>query len=357
MSPVNQNTKLQQEFSRKVTNKKVFVRDLTAGTPVNDIFLIRSARQAQAKNGPYWSVLLQDSTGEVEAKIWSPLSMQYQELPSGTFVQIQAQAGTYRDAIQLTIEGLQFVEETDVSLNDFIPGSEMPPELLLEELEDIITEYMNHTPWKNFCRKVLRDETIRQKLLRATGAKAVHHAYVGGLLEHTLGVTKICISLTRLYPDLDRQVLIAAAIFHDLGKAWELSGDIANEYTDSGRLLGHIFIGLEKLEPFLRKSRLDESLQMHFKHLILSHHGEYEFGAPRRPKTPEAFVLHMADNMDAKLNSVYSAFENLEEGEAGWTPFQRYLDRYLFRPTPTPDKQREQKKKQEANQCLLPLKG
>ncbi|XPV74824.1 MAG: 3'-5' exoribonuclease YhaM family protein [Desulfovibrio sp.] len=339
-----------------MTKKKVFVRDLTPGTSLHDIFLIRSARLGKSRNGPYWNVVLQDCSGEVEAKIWNPLSQHFQELPAGTFVEITAQAGTFRDVTQLTIESMNILENTsDFNVADYMPASKVPPEVMMEQLEDLIIEHISYKPWKKFCKKVFADENIRAKFLMATGAKTVHHAYVGGLLEHTLSVATICMSMADLYPELDKQVLLVAAIFHDIGKAWELSGDLANDYTDEGRLLGHMQLGLEHLAPFLTKAKdLDPELKMHFKHLILSHHGEYEFGSPKRPKTPEAFVLHMADNMDAKLNTVLGAFDSLEGEEPQWTPYQRFLDRFLFRPTPTPDKKKA-KQKAEKNQCMLPI--
>ena len=339
-----------------MTKKKVFVRELAPGNSIQDIIIIRSARLGQSRNGPYWNIVLQDSSGEVEGKIWSPLSQNFQEIPAGCFVQIAAQVGTFRDVVQLTIESMTILEDTDeLNIADYMPASKTPPAELLEQLEDLVTEHMTYKPWKKFCRKVLKDEEIRSKLLMATGAKSVHHAYVGGLLEHTLSVSRICMSMACLYPELDKQVLLAAAIFHDLGKAWELSGDLANDYTDEGRLLGHMQLGLEHLAPFFKKAKdLDPELIMHFKHLILSHHGEYEFGSPKRPKTPEAFVLHMADNMDAKLNTIYGTFDSLDVEEAGWTPYQRFMERYLYKPTPTPDKSKT-KEKNDGNQCQLPL--
>lgn len=324
---------------------------------IADTFVLAQSRLGESRNGPYWNLTLQDATGSIEAKIWSPLSQNYSQLPPGSFVTVEGKVGSFRDKAQLTIDALRVLNgDAPVNLADFVPASETPPEEMLEAIEDLVTEHMNHQPWKTFCRKVLKSEDIRAKLLVATGAKAVHHAYVGGLLEHTLSVANICMSLCDLYPALDRQVLLAAAIFHDLGKAWELSGGLTNDYTDEGRLVGHIQIGMEKLEPFLRRSRnLDDHLIMHFKHLILSHHGEYEFGSPKVPQTPEAFILHFADNIDAKMNTIFGAFAGLEGEEPGWTGFQRYLDRYLYRPTPTPDS-RKAKNNGPEKQCSLPLK-
>ena len=166
----------------------------------------------------------------------------------------------------------------------------------------------------------------------------MHHAYIGGLLEHTLSVCRLCMVISELYPQVDREILLVGAIFHDLGKAWELNAGIQRDYTDPGRLLGHILLGVEILEPFLVKTELPPGLKLHLKHLLISHHGEYAYGSPRRPKTVEALILHYADNLDAKVNMTSLLVDALPEGDS-WTPYQRSLERQMFRPerTPRPD--------------------
>ncbi|WP_241667443.1 3'-5' exoribonuclease YhaM family protein [Pseudodesulfovibrio senegalensis] len=341
-----------------MTQKTQYIRELTPGTMVNDLFILSSANMGQSRNGPYWNVSFKDCTGTVNGKIWSPKSNEYPSLEAGTIARVHAVVESYRDSLQLKVEHLEFIlDNNGINLADFLPASKIPPEDMLEALEDMITETMAHKPWKKLCRKVLRNETVRERLLTAPGAKTVHHAYVGGLLEHTLSVAKTCMSICNNYPELDRQTLLAGAIFHDLGKAWELSGGLANDYTDEGRLLGHIQIGQEKLQPFLAKAKdLDPGLKLHLNHLITSHHGEHEFGSPVRPKTPEAFVLHHADNLDAKMNMIEAAYEDMDQTGATWSPFLRFMDRNIFRPTPTPDATRKNRNKTE-NQCLLPLKA
>ncbi|WP_320169662.1 HD domain-containing protein [Maridesulfovibrio sp.] len=344
-----------------MSQKTTYIKDFINGERVRDIFLIGDAQLRESRNGPFWNLRLQDNSGAVEAKIWSPLSQSFRSLEPGLFVVAGGMVGSFRDKPQLTVEVMEVLDPESgvLDITDFLPASKEKPEEMLQELDFLVAEYMYHAPWKKFCRRVLRDEEIRARLLTATGAKAVHHAYVGGLLEHTLAVARLCMSICDNYPDVDRQVLLAAAIFHDLGKAWELSGGLANDYTDEGRLLGHIHIGVQVLEPFLSKSRdLDDRLKLHLKHLILSHHGEYEFGAPKRPKTPEAFILHFADNIDAKMNTIFAELEKLDEDGSDWTPYQRFLDRYLYRPYKSPDgpDSKSELKKTEA-QCSLPLKG
>ncbi len=313
--------------------KTVFVQDLVPGRPVAGIFVITGAKAGNAKNGPFWSLNLDDATGSVEAKIWSPQSHAFSAFETGAFVHVEGMVGSYRDKPQITVNRLEILspETYRPDLTLFIPSGERNPADILRDLEDLLNRSVVPKPWKRYCRRILKNEDIRERLLNAPGAKAIHHSHMGGLLEHTLGVCKICDAFCDLYPGLDRDTLLSAAAFHDLGKAWELTSGVVRDYTDPGRLLGHIYLGLEVLEPFLKKTKgLDPEFVLHFKHIILSHHGEYEYGSPRRPKTPEAFVLHFADNADAKLNTVFGFFP--EKDETGWSPYVRSLERFVYNP-------------------------
>ena len=346
------------QMARYVAKKSQYIQELSPGTQVNDLFILAAANMAQSRNGPYWNLTFQDATGKIDGKIWSPKSQEYPALEPGQLTRVHGFVENYRDKNQLKVDHMDLLDMSSEAIDfaDFLPTSCVPPEDLMEDLEDLVIEHMKHLPWKKFCRKVLHAEDIRERFMTAPGAKTVHHAYVGGLAEHTLSVARACMALCDVYPNLDRQTLLAGAIFHDLGKAWELSGGLVNDYTDEGRLLGHIQIGQDKLEPFLKRAKnLDPSLKLHLKHLITSHHGEHDFGSPVRPKTPEAFVLHFADNMDAKLNIIDQAYDEMDKSGQEWSPYMRFLERNVFRPTPTPDKSKKQHDKPE-NQCLLPLK-
>lgn len=343
-----------------VIQKNRCIADLVPGQPVADIFLIGAARLGQAKNGPFWTLTLEDVTGQLEAKIWSPASQSYPDLRPGQFALVEGQVGTYRDRPQINIDRLRLLppEEFAPDLAQFVASSAEAPEVLLEKLSELCRTEVTHAPWRKFCLKVLTQPEFRDKLLEAPGAKNVHHGYRGGLLEHTLAVCRLVVSICERYPALDRDTLLAAACCHDLGKAWELTAGPARDYTDAGRLLGHIVLSLELLEPLLKKSGVEPELALHFKHILVAHHGEYEFGSPRRPKTAEAFVLHFADNIDAKLNQIFGAFETDEPGE--WSPFVRTLDRYLYNPPRAPREEAPAKskaKEKDVTQCLLPLKA
>jgi 3'-5' exoribonuclease len=321
-------------------HKKTYVRDLAEGNSISEVFALSQAQRKEAKNGPYWQLTLTDRTGSIEARIWYPQSEQFKGLQPEQFVAVNGQVASFKDQLQMNITDMAVIDphEAGLDLTDFLPSSAVPPEELLREMEEFLNTELTFKPWSSLCKSVLRDEHIRASILSAPGAKAIHHAYAGGLLEHTLAIMRICRALSELYPQADKEILLVAALFHDLGKAFELSHGISREYTDAGRLLGHIQIGLETLEPFLRKTKdLPESLAMHLKHLIIAHHGELAFGSPCIPQTVEAFILHYADNLDAKINTVQGALKAPDGGEInGWSEYHRTLGRYLYQPMRTP---------------------
>lgn len=338
--------------------KTTFVRDLTPGQKADAVFLLAEARQGQAKNGPFWALTLADRSGEVPAKIFSPQAQAHQDLAAGRFVHVRGLVGTYRDQAQVVVDELAVLDpdaEAALTLADFVRASERAPEDMLADIEALCREHLHHKPLRTLCRAVLTDPGVKARIMAAPGAVSIHHAYAGGLLEHTLAVCRACMTFCDLYPDLDRQVLLAAAVFHDLGKAWEYAPGPVREHSDEGRLLGHIFIGMQILEPFLRKAKdLEPEIATHLRHVILAHHGELEWGSPKRPKTREAFALHFADNLDAKLKTVAEAVdEALPDGETGWSPFVRPLSRFVYRPARTPDPSQDRKDNSKAQQCSL----
>ena len=337
---------------------------VSAGDEIASIYIISLASLQQSRNGPYWRLELKDAAGTMEAKVWSPLSLSFPSLAAGQMVYVEGRVSLYREQLQLTVESLRVLSDEEVaelSMEDFLVSSPRPAAEMLEDIEALCEKELTHKPWKKFMRSVLSDKRIRAQLLKAPAAKSVHHAYAGGLLEHMLSVAELCMLMAGHYPELDRQVLLAAALLHDIGKIDEMGGMLVTEYTDEGRLLGHIVQGLVMLEPYLRKAGLEPELVMHFKHLIASHHGEPEFGAAREPATPEAFVLHYADNIDAKLVQCRGILPPAEEGEGMvWSAYQTLLGRSVCRPVRTPvapaekpSRQEKKENRQEERQCSL----
>lgn len=324
-----------------MTNKKKYICDYSEGQTISDIFALSQAQRKDAKNGPYWQLTLTDRSGSIEARIWHPHSQHIEGLKPEQFVAVTGQLASFKDKLQMNVTELVLVDPNEAGLNmtDFLPSSKIPPETILTQIEQLLAAELRFKPWQALCARILNDDTIRTPLLSAPGAKSIHHAYAGGLLEHTLAIMRICRALAELYPRLDKEILLVAALFHDMGKAFELSHGISRDYTDKGRLLGHIQIGLEVLEPFLRKTKdLPQEMAMHLKHMIISHHGELAFGSPCVPQTIEAFILHYADNMDSKINTVQGALTTADgEDMEGWSEYHRTLGRYLFQPMRTPE--------------------
>ena len=340
--------------------KQQWAKEIAAGDEVRSLFLVGAASQQQARNGPFWRLELRDASGMLEGRVWSPLSQQCNP-SAGEIVEIEGRAESFRDRMQLNVTRLRSLEPEESAALDssaFMPSSSRPSAEMLEELESLCRREFTHKPWRSFILAVLGDPDIRPRLLRAPAAKGVHHAWAGGLLEHTLSVASLCMALADHYPDLDRQTLLAGAVCHDLGKIWELSDGMATDYTDEGRLVGHINISLDKLQPHLAASGLAPELVLHFRHLVLSHHGQYEFGSPRLPQTVEALALHYADNLDAKITQCRSLFEDGREGE--WSAYQNTLGRQLYRAPRTPAsagaaprKRREAEPEPGLEQCSL----
>jgi len=342
--------------------KKYYIQDIIPGKQFEEMFIVTQSRLEQARNGPYWQLTLQDKTGSIPARIWSPLSQGFEKIKPGQVVYIRANAQSFRDQLQLNIEALEFLSDQETDMALFLPVSKVPPEELYRKLMDLLRNKVAFPPWTRLYKNILGHEEIRTALISAPGGKSIHHAYIGGLLEHTLSVCKICDSVSGLYPALDKDVLLVAAALHDIGKSREITSGISRDYSDEGKLLGHIFLGLEMIQPFLNRARnLSPEVIMHLKHIILSHHGELEFGSPKRPKTHEAFVLHYADNLDAKLNTLDQALvkpPDDQESEDYWSGFQRSMGRYLYKPvkTPRPESKKNRPGKK-AGPCLLPLKA
>jgi len=342
------------------------VKEIEAFQKINSVFLLASANKLETKNKePYWRLDLKDASGTISAKIWSPASLEFTELNAGTFVQVLGKSDLFKEQVQLTIEKMHILNEEEIELLDireFMSASPYPIAEMWEELMEICKKELTYAPWKKFIHDAFKDAEVKNLFCKIPAAKTIHHAYVGGLLEHSLSVTKICMGLAEHYPHLDRQVLFVGAICHDLGKIWEFSGGFANDYTDDGRLLGHMELALDYLALFLDKSKLEPDLKRHFKHLILSHHGTYEFGSSRLPQTAEAFILHYADNIDAKMAQCAVLFNDGQENKVGWSSYQKSLGRSIYNSVQTPEAQTNEekmspkRKKTSEEQCLSLLK-
>jgi 3'-5' exoribonuclease len=314
------------------TEKKVFAGRITDGQAVEDIFLVKVMNLAETRSGkPYLMLTLADRSGEIEARLWENAETFLKACEPGNLVQISGQAQLFREALQVKIDSVLPVDKKDVDIRLFLRGSRKSIAKMTADLMALIK-----TVKDPFCRKLLLklfgDSSFIEEFQQSPAAKTMHHAYLGGLLEHTLAVTQLADILADFYPGLDRDLLVTGALLHDIGKTRELEyGAHLIDYTDRGRLVGHLVLGTEMVQAAVNTiPDFPQDLATRLTHLILSHHGRYEFGSPALPMISEAFVLHFLDDLDAKMNFLDRLGEQMPEPGYRWTDFQRTLERFLF---------------------------
>jgi 3'-5' exoribonuclease len=312
--------------------KTKFVKDIQEGEQVKDLFLVSNKAVLSSNSGkPYINLSLRDRTGQVECRVWDRAEEIAKRFDRDDIVEATGSAIQYQGRIQLKVQDVRRVEG-EGDLSDFLPVTRKGIDLLWEELQRLVGGIAD-PDLSRLLRQVFPDppatETAR-RFRQAPGGKSMHHDYIGGLLEHTVSVAGICRFLSGHYEGVDADMLIAGALLHDIGKVGELSYEGAFDYTDEGRLLGHLYMGAEWVAAeCARIEGFPADKTMLVKHMILSHHGELEYGSPKRPKTLEAILLHFAENMDSKANAFLEAVGELREG-TNWTDYQRMFERYLF---------------------------
>ncbi len=315
-----------------------FIKSLTTpGHLVEGVFQVAEKDLRTTKKGSYFITgRLRDRTGEVPAIMWDATEALFAAIPQGGFVLVKGRVGEYNDRPQIVIEALRPARDAEVDPSDFLPVGPGNPQEDLARLKSLFDEHLERPALRGLMDAVWADEELMEDLARAPAAEKLHHAYIGGLVEHTLSVAELAVLVCRHYPQLDRDLLLVGVFWHDLGKTRELAYEKALGYTDSGRLVGHLIQGVLMLDQKVREVRaagtdFPELLADVVRHLVLAHHGEYEFGSPKLPMTAEAFVLHHIDNLDAKLH----AFERETAGDADperrWTAWNRMFGGRLFK--------------------------
>lgn len=305
-----------------------YIETLHEGERITSIYMCKQKNSATTKNGkPYDNVILQDKTGTLDGKIWEPNSMGIDEFEAMDYVEVQGEVTTFNGAMQLNIKRVRKCQEGEYDMRDFLPTSERDIEEMYAELMALKNKVANVHIKALLDDIFVNDKELVKAFKNHSAAKSVHHGFVGGLLEHTLGVTKLCNCFADNYPLLNRDLLIAGAMLHDIGKIKELSTFPTNDYTDDGQLLGHIIMGVELIGERIKKlPDFPPRMASQLKHLILSHHGEYEYGSPKKPAIIEAFALNFADNMDAKMETLKELLSTPQAQTGEWLGFQRMLD-------------------------------
>ncbi len=309
--------------------KKQFVKDLIVGNKVDDVFFIRSRRQLKKHDGSKFLIIeLSDRSGIILGKIWDGVDQFYAETTPGNFAKIQGDVTEYNGETQITILSINRVADQDVTPKDFIASSRFDLETMYVELID----YINAIPdsdYRKLLNNIFSSSDISQKFKMAPASTGIHHAYLGGLLEHTLFMLRLAQSVQYVYPEIDFSLLVAGIIVHDIGKIKEYNYDKAISHTDEGYLIGHIVIGYEIVKREIDKiSDFPEDKKQLLLHIILSHHGLREFGSPTTPKFAEAYLVHALDNLDARLMMYREVTENVQG--AKWSDYHQFLETKVF---------------------------
>lgn len=309
-----------------------YIKDLSEGERVQSVYLCKYRQAAVTKNGKaYDNVILQDKTGTLDGKIWEPNSMGIEECEALDYVSVMGEVTVFNGAKQLNIKRIRKVSPDECNPADYLPVSSRDIGEMYRELMGYAAKIGNPYMKKLVDSFFVEDEEFIKKFKQHSAAKTVHHGFIGGLLEHTLGVTRICSFFTQHYRVLQYDLLIPAAMFHDIGKLWEISAFPENDYTDDGQLLGHIVIGSELVGEHIRQiDGFPPKLASELKHCILAHHGELEFGSPKKPALVEAMALNFADVADDKLEMMTEILGSAE-GNDGWLGFNRFADSNLRR--------------------------
>ena len=306
-----------------------YINDLREGGRIQDIYLCKYKQSAVTKNGKHYeSIILQDKTGQIDAKIWDPNSDAIAEFEVLDYIYVAGTVSSFNGQLQASLKQVRKADPGEYIPADYLPMTKKNTKAMYQELLGYAGSVKD--PYLSALLKdfFVEDKEFISSFAKHSAAKTVHHSFVGGLLEHTVSVTRLAAFLADNYPAINRDLLISASLLHDIGKTKELSFFPMNEYTDDGQLLGHIMIGVEMIHDKIRKIEgFPEILETELKHCILSHHGEYEFGSPKKPAIIEALALNYADNTDAKLETMTEALEN--GGSENWLGFNRFFDSNL----------------------------
>ena len=303
-----------------------YIETFREGMHVSDVYLCKTKQIALTKNGKeYGSVTLQDKTGTIDGKIWDLGSPGIGEFSAMDYIFIDADVTMFQGAFQLNIRRVRVADESEYYPGDYLPMTTKDINAMVRELGQYITTIKNEHLRKLAAGYFVNDQKFMKAFCSHSAAKSVHHGFVGGLLEHTLSVVKMCDFFCKQYPNLNRDLLLTAAMFHDIGKVKELSSFPENDYTDEGQLIGHIIIGAQMVQEGAAKiPGFPKKLENELVHCVLAHHGELEYGSPKKPGLSEALALSMADNLDAKLETMTELLNGTEE--KGWLGFQKLFD-------------------------------
>ncbi|MHC4623807.1 MAG: 3'-5' exoribonuclease YhaM family protein [Planctomycetota bacterium] len=312
-----------------------FVNEIEPGQTISDIYMVREPILRSTTRGDlYIAMYLSDRTGQLNGRMWQATEGVYKSLPKPGFVHIEGRSELYQNNLQIVVNSVSVVDAGKVALEDFLARTKNDTKQMFEQVRSIVGR-IKKPQLKALVEEFLADGELMEQFRKAPGGTSLHHNYLGGLLEHTVNMLRVAVAILPLYPNVQADLVLAGIFLHDMGKTTELSYDMAFSYTDSGQLIGHIAHTLlmvhQKANALAdRGAPVDKQVMDALGHIILSHHGEYEFGSPKLPATPEAFMVYYIDDVDAKMNQVTAAIEN-ELSDSNWTGWQNALQTRLYR--------------------------
>ena len=315
-----------------------FINELEPGRQLADqVFMIASKDLRTTNNGSlYIHVVLADKTGQLLSRMWQATEEQYKMMPEGGFMRFRGRTESYKGNLQFIIDGINEIDPSEVSIADFLPATDEDVDEMWERVK-VILRTIKDPDLLQLIKCFVEDEALVSKLKRAPAAMTMHHAYVGGLLEHTLSLLELAQVIIPRFPRLSLDLVLAGLFLHDIGKTEELEFDTNFKYSDQGQLLGHIFHCVMWIEEKAKKIEQDtgkvfpQDKKWVLQHVILSHHGEYEFGSPKLPAMPEAIAVHYIDNLDAKIHQCLAAIDKSKDEDSNWTEYVRALERKIYK--------------------------
>ncbi len=306
-----------------------YINTLAPGELIRNVYLCKGKRSAETRNGkPYDNLILQDKTGTLDGKVWDPNSGGIADYDEMDFIEVYGEVISYNNNLQLNIKQIRKAQEGEYIPADYMPTTEKSTESMYEELLGYVKQIGNTYLRQAVEYYFVKDQAFISRFKAHSAAKSVHHGFAGGLLEHTLSVVKFCEYMVGAYPILNKDLLYTAAICHDIGKTKELSSFPENDYTDDGQLLGHIVIGVEMISAAVRDiPGFPDRLASELKHCIIAHHGELEYGSPKKPALAEALALNFADCTDAKMQTLTEIFKDKKSND--WLGYNRLFESNL----------------------------
>ncbi|MEN6576602.1 MAG: HD domain-containing protein [Phycisphaerales bacterium] len=312
-----------------------FINQIQAGETINEVYVVRDPILRSTSRGDlYIAMFLCDRTGQLNGRMWQASEIVYKSLPKPGFVHVQGRSELYQNNLQIVINTIAAIDPSKVNVENYLARTTKNCDQMFKEVQEIVGS-IRHPQVAALCKAFLVDKDLMKAFCSAPGGMKMHHDCIGGLLEHTHNMLHVAKAILPLYPRVQSDLVLAGIFLHDMGKTEELAYDMAFSYTDSGQLIGHIsksLLMIHRKADALRAAgtKIDAEIVDSLGHIILSHHGEYEFGSPKLPATAEAFMVYYIDDLDAKMDQVTAAIDG-EMSESNWTAWQNALQTRLFR--------------------------